>query len=374
MPRFESFTSEGWQANGIATIIVTRTQDHGSVEAGVFLVDLLCLGVKDAFIVERSAIDWPSTLDQICPRSTRVAVHPACMRKLVEGAVAYAESLGFSPHRDYKKTRRIFGSVDARDCPETFTFGQNGKPLYVAGPNDDQERIDRVIRTLTAKLGKEGFHYVVPAIPGDLGGLGEDFDDSDEPDVSDESLDERLRTFLAKWGRASDFHVVGGMCAAGAVCPNEVEIETLIDLFWGGHPPTGWGERQRDQLGELLCVYWNETVDRIIVAGQSKKAETIPHFADQPWRDDDELRDRATAWCRGFMRVVRTQPAAWRPTSDNPALQPYFDVIEGVSRDFELFTGSKKIPVGEIPRIIGVALCSLHDALPTDDAPPGAGN
>jgi hypothetical protein len=55
-------------------------------------------------------------------------------------------------------------------------------------------------------------------------------------------------------------------------------------------------------------------------------------------------------------------------------LQPYFDVIEGVSRDFELFTGSKKIPVGEIPRIIGVALCSLHDALPTDDAPQGAGN
>lgn len=57
---------------------------------------------------------------------------------LVLGAVEYARSLGFMPHRDFRRTRRALGSWDG---PSAITFGKDGKPLYVNGPYDDPERV-----------------------------------------------------------------------------------------------------------------------------------------------------------------------------------------------------------------------------------------
>ena len=145
MTRYEAFAHQGFQEKGVTDVVVTRTDDAGWLQAGIFLVDLYCLGVKDAFVAEMPAIDWPEAMERIIPAQDRIALHPACARKLVEGAVAYTEALGFAPHRDYKKTRRVFGSVNSRDCPETFTYGKDGKPFFVAGPNDDEDRIDRVL-------------------------------------------------------------------------------------------------------------------------------------------------------------------------------------------------------------------------------------
>lgn len=136
---------------GLTDVIITRTDEAGWLHAGVFVVDLHCLGVRDAFVTEMPAIGWAPELNKMIAPEKRIALHPACARKLVEGPAAYAEALGFLPPRDFKKARRVFGSVKARDCSETFTYGHDGKPLFVAGPNDDRERIDRVLRTLTAR-------------------------------------------------------------------------------------------------------------------------------------------------------------------------------------------------------------------------------
>ena len=165
--RYEAFAHRGFQDKGVTSVVVTRTDDTGWLQAGGFLLDLHCLGVKDAFFTEMPASDWPHEMNKMIAAAERVAIHPACARKLVEGVVAYAEALGFRPHRDFKKARRAFGSISAHDCPETFAYGRDGKPLYVAGPHDDDERVDRVMRTLTAKLGPDGFHYILPVDPDD---------------------------------------------------------------------------------------------------------------------------------------------------------------------------------------------------------------
>lgn len=167
MTRYEAYTIKGWEKHGMSRVVISRTREGGWVEAGAFLVDAFCLGVKDAFLTESSADDWPDKLSRMVPADERLALHPACARKFIEGAVAYAEALGIAPHHDYKKARRAFSSITARDCPETFTYGDKGKPLFVAGPNDDQQRIERIMRVLTAKLGPKGFHYILPFEPDD---------------------------------------------------------------------------------------------------------------------------------------------------------------------------------------------------------------
>src|SRR5262245_38696707 len=94
-------------------------------------------------------------------------LHPTCARKLVEGAEAYARDLGFSPHPDYQRARRIFGDLDPTACPTHYTFGKDGKPFFMSGPYDTPARCRKIIDTLTRRCGPEGFHYTV-AIGGPL--------------------------------------------------------------------------------------------------------------------------------------------------------------------------------------------------------------
>jgi hypothetical protein len=87
---------------------------------------------------------------------------PSTARKLVEEAVAYAATIGFQPHPDYRKARLIFGDIDASQCDEQFTFGKDGKPYFIGGPYDDMARCRQVINTLQRTCGEGNFHYLIP--------------------------------------------------------------------------------------------------------------------------------------------------------------------------------------------------------------------
>ena len=85
---------------------------------------------------------------------------PACVRKLVEDAQAYAKDLGFDPHADYHLSRQIFGDVDQEACSMSFQFGKDGKPFYISGPYDDPRP---VICTLERTAGRGNFEFLAVA-------------------------------------------------------------------------------------------------------------------------------------------------------------------------------------------------------------------
>ena len=82
----------------------------------------------------------------------------------------------------------MLGDIEVRASATSFQLGKNGKPFFISGPYDTPAKIDRIIRTLTDRVGPEGFDYVIAlGDPDALGGgvelLGEfdeDLDDADE--------------------------------------------------------------------------------------------------------------------------------------------------------------------------------------------------
>jgi hypothetical protein len=92
---------------------------------------------------------------------------PAAVRKLVEGAVAYARGFGFAPHPDYYKACPIFGDIDAAACTEQFEFGKDGKPFFIAGPNETPERCRRIMQILERSCGPGGSTFLIPMDPND---------------------------------------------------------------------------------------------------------------------------------------------------------------------------------------------------------------
>jgi hypothetical protein len=146
---------------GIGHIVVCRFKGDGRIEAGAFLLDVFCLGVRDAvFGVYANEDDLREELlgPELSALETRPGAHG---RKLVEAAVSYAESLGISPSANYKKGARVFGGIDAADCTEEFTFGKNGKPLLIQSPDDDREKLARIHTTLRARLGGDGYDFIM---------------------------------------------------------------------------------------------------------------------------------------------------------------------------------------------------------------------
>jgi hypothetical protein len=160
---------------GIGQVIIVRYKSGGRVEIGVFLVDVFCLGVKNAFYHQSDEASLNEFLEDIYSGRS-VDEHPAAWgRKLVEGAMEYARRLGFAPHRDYKQAARVMGGINAKDCLEKFVFGQDGKPMFISGPNETLAKCKLIINLLHKKCGEGGYHYTIPASDEDRIGMSEDF-------------------------------------------------------------------------------------------------------------------------------------------------------------------------------------------------------
>jgi len=94
------------------------------------------------------------------------SVRPTCLRKLVEGAVAYATDLGFPPHADFRNARGIFGDVDSGACPTRSDFGKDGKPFYFRGPGETQWQALRIVQQLHRRCGPGNYHYLIALVDG----------------------------------------------------------------------------------------------------------------------------------------------------------------------------------------------------------------
>lgn len=149
---------------GMGSVLIGRQLPNGQVAFAMFLVDMYCLGVKDVILNVMGRLRFQSEiLDPLHGSQTVETISPACARKLVEGAVAYAQSLGLPPHEDYRQAKYIFGDIDGALCPEEFTYGKDGKPMFIEGPSDSPGRVRRILYTLSQHMPPDAFDYVVAA-------------------------------------------------------------------------------------------------------------------------------------------------------------------------------------------------------------------
>lgn len=183
-PIHQCLTAAEMFTSGMGTVVVSRALPDGRIGVSFFLLDVYCLGVKNAYFLPMSRDEYEYRLDSIAENETMTPIQPAHARKLIEDAEAYARDLGFSPHPDYQLAKRIMGDIDASACATSFTFGKDGQPFFIAGPHDAPRRIDKIIETLTQRCGPNGFHYVLP--------LGDpfDFDDDGTIEIEFEEEDE----------------------------------------------------------------------------------------------------------------------------------------------------------------------------------------
>ena len=146
---------------GIGHVIVARALPSGLLGCAYFLVDVFCLGVKDVFYAEMGQTELRSRLAEQGDVQSFIEIEPAHARKLIREAAAYAAGLGLPAAKDTPVIEAIFGDVDPGACSETSTFGRDGKPFFVSGPNDTPARIRAVSQILEKSQGTDSWDYLV---------------------------------------------------------------------------------------------------------------------------------------------------------------------------------------------------------------------
>jgi hypothetical protein len=162
-PVYRCFFREDIFSEGIGTAIISRQMPNGHLGVGVYLLDVWCLGVKNTYFSILSENEFLDRIKQIEVNEHLEALHPSCARKIIEQCVEYSDKLGFKPHKDYKISRQLLMDLDPNVCPNQYTFGKDGKPFYISGPNENQNQSKKIVEKLFRNCGEGNFDYIVSA-------------------------------------------------------------------------------------------------------------------------------------------------------------------------------------------------------------------
>lgn len=197
MAHYEAWITQGWQKedSGIMVLVVKR-RPNGRTEVSNFLVDRGCLGVKDAYYLDQATEEDVERIQRGETEDYNLEpIDPSRARAFVEAAVEYANRLGFAPPTEYRKAKRVLSDLPRGETREDFTFGRDGKPFYIQGPYDSDQRASTILAILEARLGEGGFGYLLAApldseeVDGDEDESGEEEDWEDEDDAEEDGTD-----------------------------------------------------------------------------------------------------------------------------------------------------------------------------------------
>jgi hypothetical protein len=143
---------------GFALVIVARQPGFNQIEFCSYLVDIFCLGVKDASGLRKVNLSEYKTFtgyayEPFTTGTTEIDLQLA--QAIVFGGLEYAARLGFEPHQDFAAARSHLGEWSGEP---KLTFGKDGKPFYVNGPYDNSAKI---LKTLRESVGEGNFEFLL---------------------------------------------------------------------------------------------------------------------------------------------------------------------------------------------------------------------
>jgi len=152
------YISYDWEASGIANILVSRIHTNGNFTLGIYLVDLLCLGIKDTTFKFNVGIEEMNYFIELVNADE---VEYNMVHNILYGAEAFANDCGFKAHKDWAITQYLL-EEDNDDIPLIeIDFGEDGIPAYYVGPNDNPAKIKQILATLDKNVGAGNYLFYI---------------------------------------------------------------------------------------------------------------------------------------------------------------------------------------------------------------------
>lgn len=242
LPINKCFVNTGWEEARLADVVVTRRHTNGHLTAGVFLVDLLCLGVKDTFFFFN---EFEETLNEKLPLNSGMfqEIDYSLAHNIIYAGHDFAMEYDIHPHKDFQTTKYIL-EEDTDDIPliEIPTGDKNGNPhLLVTADYNYKPALDK----LKKNAGEGAFTFT-------LKGTG--FDDLEETEWDEDewSLDEIEPDFLgfsdAKFASGEELDRAFKSDNRSVLDKQIISIEMILRTFNEVEP--GW-DKPEEEIREM---------------------------------------------------------------------------------------------------------------------------
>ena len=156
LPIVECFITPNWKDCGECNIIVTRQHVSGNYTLGIYLIDVYCLGVKNAgYRYNINEIEYDEIKERFPGNAESINYNE--VHNIIYGALAYAEDLGFKPHKDFGVAQYIL-EEDTDEIPQVdYEFGCDGKPHLIV---NTRAELNRYLPILKKAVGDDFDFYV----------------------------------------------------------------------------------------------------------------------------------------------------------------------------------------------------------------------
>ncbi len=159
LPFAGAWVAKGWRRSKLAVVGVARRRPDGDLAAVLTLVDLGCLGVKTARVYPKiEAHRFSAELERISDSDLDV-ITAGEVAQLVREASRWSAGFGLKREPASSTVLTFLGGIEA-DPSYEVPLGERGKPLFIAGPQDDT---DAIMAQLTEAVGPGGFEFFMPA-------------------------------------------------------------------------------------------------------------------------------------------------------------------------------------------------------------------
>ena len=173
LPIYECMVNSGWEESSLVQASIARKHTNGNLTVCFYLVDLLCLGVKDThYMFNVSPVEYNEQLEHIREQMPIQPAEYAMVHNIIHTGIEFAEDYGFAPHKDFTSITQFMLEEDTDDIGLIdIECGKDGDPVYVRGPFDDDAKMRRIIAQLEKTAGPGNYTIIDE---------DEDFDDYEE--------------------------------------------------------------------------------------------------------------------------------------------------------------------------------------------------
>ena len=179
LPIYECWINTDWEGSQIVQAVLARKHTNGNITVCFYLVDLLCLGVKDThYMFNITETKYREQLYDISEQMEIELCDYTLVHNIIFAGLEFAEEYGFKPHKDFTSVTQHMLEED-NDEIELIEIecGDNGKPVYMRGPFDSDATVNKIIKQLEHKAGPGNFDFI------------EDFDEDWKEEVFEDNLD-----------------------------------------------------------------------------------------------------------------------------------------------------------------------------------------
>jgi len=181
LPIDRCYVSSDWEESRSANVIVTRKHTNGNITYGLYLVDLLLLGLIDcSYAFNELPAELENIFDDLDDELEECEY--ALAHNVVYESIVFAQDHGFKPVKDFTRVGKYILEEDTEDIPQMdIPVGEDGIPVVVVSPDNDKQR---EIAILEKTVGDGNF--IIYHVDEDGNVLDDDEYDEDEGDEGDE--------------------------------------------------------------------------------------------------------------------------------------------------------------------------------------------